>query len=499
MVFVSGHMTRPESVVPTSSGEIEGVARNTTNGLVFTFLGVPYAEPPVGPRRFKKPEPFTPMSGVFSANQSGPSCIQNNIPGFPIEDKSEDCLTLNIFVPKTMRPSKLRSVMVWIHGGGFMIGNKDMYDGSELSLRGEVIVVTMNYRLGLLGFFSTEDHRSPGNYGLWDQRLAIQWVKDNAPVFGGDPNSITIFGESAGGNSVILQTVSLLNTNLFQRTIAQSTYGMEPHILTSGWTEKGKQISEFLNCNDQSQLIGCLRSKHISDILKVQSQITIPLDNSGKHVLGLPIGPVSDGDFLSDSLENLFQGATFRSVDLMAGFNNADGGIFSYVLMGMQSIYQFNYTLGVPKRILCDVYAKDIAEQYFPNYIGAADAICEQYTVSNDVTGQSRAIMDALRDSTFSVNTIRTVQRHSLAETSATYLYQFSYQPNFTFISFSPPWLIGANHADELIYEFGLVQKLSPEEDELSQTVMSYISNFAKHGYVKFIVNYTLIKHYIYN
>ncbi|KAL5014478.1 hypothetical protein ScPMuIL_008748 [Solemya velum] len=485
MVLMSCQLVRSEPVVSTTSGIIDGLAKNTTNGLVLQFLGVPYAEPPVGPRRFQKPAPFLPRTSTLNGTKYGQSCIQSGSEG-----TAEDCLTLNIFVPRTLKPSENRSIMVWIHGGAFMIGSSSVYDGSELSLRGDVIVVTMNYRLGLLGFFSTEDERAPGNYGLWDQKLAIEWVKDNAAAFGGNSTSITIFGESAGGSSVVLQAMSLSNTNVFQRAIAQSAYGMEPHVLTSGWAEKVTRMSKILNCTDQSELMLCLRSKNTADILKAQDQLAIPFDKSSRFLLGQQIGPVKDGDLLTDSLENLAQGSTFRLVDFMAGFNDGDGGVYGYTLVAMQATHNFSYTRGIPKNIFCDVFAKALAEQYFPYRLGAADAICDRYTVSNDLIGQSRAILEALRDSSFSVYTIRTVREHSQSRETATYLYQFSHKPAFQILQHIPPWHLGANHADEIAFEFGprsiypepYRSNVSPEEEALTHTIMSYIANFAKHG-----------------
>ncbi|XP_053392792.1 cholinesterase-like [Mercenaria mercenaria] len=142
----------------------------------------------------------------FMVRKLGPVCPQPNIKLFGLTS-SEDCLFLNIYAPMTPSSAQLKSVMIYIHGGGFNLGFSDIYDGSILSAYTDVVVVAMNYRIGPLGFFSTKDAESPGNFGLWDQRLAIQWVSENIAVFGGDNSKITIFGESAGGSSVVYQTL----------------------------------------------------------------------------------------------------------------------------------------------------------------------------------------------------------------------------------------------------------------------------------------------------
>ncbi|KAL5013883.1 hypothetical protein ScPMuIL_008153 [Solemya velum] len=495
VMLILGHFIKSEPVISTSSGKLRGVAKNTTNGTVLQFLGVRYAEPPVGQRRFQKPEPFLHQNTVFNATEYGPSCIQNILendkPLLPNIETSEDCLTLNVFVPRTLKPRESRSIMIWIHGGGFVMGQGSMFDGSEISLRGDVIVITTNYRLGLLGFLRTEDGALPGNYGLWDQRLAIQWVKDNAAAFGGNPTSITIFGESAGGNSVFLQSVSLINGGLFQRAIAQSGYSLQRYIPTAASRKTETRVSELLNCTSQSDLLICLRSKQSQDILKAQGEVILSFDKTTNNpIFTMQVGPVIDGDFLTDSPENLFRESTFRFVDLLAGFNDGDGGGAYFDLMGLEAIYNFNLSRGIPTNVFCHPVAEALANQYFPDNSAAANAICDHYTALNDKTGQSKAVLEALRDVIFSVYTIGAVDKHGLSNTAGTYLYQFSHTPDWGLIQFRPSYLVGANHADDVAFVFGLrtfypepyASNITHEEDVLSHAIMDYFTNFAKNG-----------------
>ena len=207
----------------------DGAVAGTTAGEVTTFLGVPYAAPPVGELRWRAPAPVRAWSGVRPAKAFSPACAQTA--AWITERKSEDCLYLNIWVP-TKPGSGKRPVMVWIHGGGFYggSGSQPSYDGANLSRR-SVIVVTLNYRLGVFGFFAhpelTRRDHVTGNQGLLDQVAALRWVQRNIAAVGGDPNRVTIMGESAGGESVAVLTTSPLATGLFQRAIAQSgNYGV---------------------------------------------------------------------------------------------------------------------------------------------------------------------------------------------------------------------------------------------------------------------------------
>jgi len=213
--------------VKTGSGMVEG----KDDGAVQAFLGIPYAAPPVGDLRWKAPVPAAKWSGVRKATDFGSHCMQGKVYGdmnFRDAGGSEDCLTLNVWVPAKAAAAKL-PVMVWIYGGGFAAGSTSeaRQDGTHFAQQG-VIVVSMNYRLGVFGFFvhpeltKESGHNSAGNYGLLDQTAALRWVHDNIAAFGGDPGNVTIFGESAGSFSVSALLASPLAKGLFKRAISQS-------------------------------------------------------------------------------------------------------------------------------------------------------------------------------------------------------------------------------------------------------------------------------------
>src|ERR1700739_3048203 len=213
----------------TANGILEGVV--STDGEVRTFKGIPYAAPPVGPLRWKSPQPPASWTGVRKAVDYGPRCMQGRIYDdmiFHDAGPSEDCLYLNLWMPAKPAQAKL-PVMVWIYGGGFAAGSSSepRQDRGNLSKKG-VLVVSMNYRLGIFGFFAHPDlakesgHNASGNYGLLDQVAALQWVKKNIATFGGDPDNVTIFGESAGSSSVSALIASPLARGLFHRAIGES-------------------------------------------------------------------------------------------------------------------------------------------------------------------------------------------------------------------------------------------------------------------------------------
>nr|XP_002730994.1 PREDICTED: carboxylesterase 3B-like [Saccoglossus kowalevskii] len=227
LTFVAVGRAR-DPTVETTSGLVRGRATEFSHKdtdvrrTVHVFKGIPYAEPPVGDLRFAPPKPKTPWQGEYDAADYGASCPQITMEIVPPEKlQDEDCLFLNVFVPQ---PRTVKAaVMIWIHGGGFMIGSgSHMYDATALVALNDVIVVTLNYRVGAFGFLSTGDDVLPGNNGLLDQIEALRWVQNNIAAFGGDPDCVTIFGESAGAMSAHLLVLSPLANGLFHRAIMQA-------------------------------------------------------------------------------------------------------------------------------------------------------------------------------------------------------------------------------------------------------------------------------------
>lgn len=231
--------------VKTTSGWVRGYEENFDDGKVFRFVKIPFAKPPIGELRFRPPQPigeWEKVQGISGAKS--PSCPQwyFPFPGFNSSQTEEDCLYLNIYVPGKISTARNLSVMVWIHGGGFIFGAANQYKPQPMVLKGDVIVVTINYRLGLLGFFTMHDPLLSGNYGIMDQIEALRWIHNNIASFGGNPNSVTIFGESAGGMAVSLLTLIPSNEGLFQRAISQSGVVSTVAVAKKEWEIRTKDL-----------------------------------------------------------------------------------------------------------------------------------------------------------------------------------------------------------------------------------------------------------------
>nr|CAD7459869.1 unnamed protein product [Timema tahoe] len=314
----SGQCTVSEDLdlqVVVSHGTLQGHRLISRNGREFnSFQRIPFAKPPVGDLRFKSAQPPENWSGVRDATKEAPICPQRNI---YMGDKDvrgqEDCLYLNVYTPQLPRDgssSRNLPVLFWIHGGGWLSGGGTLgFYSPAFLMDKDIVLVSINYRLGPLGFLSTGDEVSPGNIGLKDQVTALRWVRDNIARFGGDPGSVTIFGESAGGASVHYHMISPLSRGLFHRAISQSGTALCPFAYAPGGTSKhqAEKLAVLLDCptNSSEALVSCLRKKEASEIIETDyafwliiTTLTLPANRAGnqlarpcfKHV---GFGPVS--------------------------------------------------------------------------------------------------------------------------------------------------------------------------------------------------------------
>src|SRR5690349_3317760 len=296
-------------LVTTQEGPVKGFVRKG----VREFLGIPYAAPPVGELRWRPPQRHAEWTKPIDATAFGSRCAQIDTLGvFAKPSNHEDCLFLNVFAPLDGRAAAARSrrpVMVWIHGGGLLDGESNDYDGSKLARDGDTVVVTINYRLNIFGFFShpalDAEHHEVANYGLMDQQFALRWVQRNIAAFGGDPNDVTIFGESAGAVSVTANMASPTARGLFDRGIAESTglLSVEPSLTTA--EEVGKNFAAAVGCKDQTA--SCLRSLSVKDILAKEGSFRT--------------GIVVDGTVMTRTTNEAFSSGKFNRVPLINGSN----------------------------------------------------------------------------------------------------------------------------------------------------------------------------------
>ncbi|XP_052059746.1 carboxylesterase 5A-like [Mytilus californianus] len=479
--------------ITTPSGPIRGLKRTDPKRgeSVFEFLGIPYAKPPVGQRRFQKPQPIGNWIHTLNATLFGAACSQN-VPEFEktsfTSGISEDCLFLNIHIPKVISKTKLYSVMIWIHGGGFELGYGHQDDVTEFAMTGNVIVVTLNYRFGVFGFFAMDHPAARGNFGLWDQKLAIQWVHDNIKAFGGNPDSVTIFGESAGAMSTSLQSLIPANKGLFQRVICQS--GVHSKILM----RKSEAIREYAtglanrtgcSIDDEYAFVDCLRNLSVQDLLSYTDfYATAQLDKV--HYMSDNY-PVVDGELFPEnpilSLEDPTSAVAtfFRSLDMIAGTTSNEGSILVVTLFPqIQERFNFSLNEGIPHRVACEEVIAEYVKTYLKQNEEVKRQLCDFYFVANSPNEQSNLATHLLADIMFVYPTIRMLELHSMYG-ATTYHYQFSMPSPEPWGGPFPSWFNGSGHADELIYMFR-PEVVSTDGMKLSRNLIQYWTTFARTG-----------------
>jgi para-nitrobenzyl esterase len=440
-------------VVPTASGPVRGL----DTGAMQEFLGIPYAAPPVGKLRWRPPQPAASWTGVRDATQFGPHCPQLATP-YGTPSSSEDCLYLNVFTPEKTNNGvpHLRPVMVWIHGGALVVGESDDYDPSMLVARG-VIVVTLNYRLGELGFLAHPALAGPdgssGDYGLMDQQAALRWVQANIRGFGGDPSNVTMFGESAGGLSVHSQLASPLAAGLFQKAIVESgAYSLTQPSLTAA-EAAGQSWADDVGCPDQSA--ACLRSLSVQQILAGPTPASIV--------------PNVDGAVLTQSIGTAFATGAFNRVPVIEGSNHDEWRLF---------VAQAETLTHTP--VTAATYVPAIAASlgvplptaaFFASLYPAA-----AYPSASEALGALGT------DLVFACNTRRAAG--ALSQYVPTYQYEFA-DENAP-MAFFPPvsFPTGAYHASEIQYLFNepTTPLLSSDQQLLSAAMVRYWTQFATDG-----------------
>ncbi|XP_046544374.1 carboxylesterase 4A-like [Haliotis rubra] len=481
VVVLSSTQGQGDPTVTTNLGRMFGRVQRFGNNFVYQFLGVRYAVAPVGRLRFKKPVPRGRWTGTLDASRFGPPCAQ-----LGNQRSTEDCLLLNIYIPRILSPNATKSVMIWIHGGGFVNGQGSSLDGSNIAITGDVIVVTINYRLDVFGFLSTGDSSSLGNYGLWDQQLAMRFVRDNIAAFGGNPNSITIFGESGGGYSVGLHALSPLSQGLFQRVICESGVGLSPRAIAFDPVNFTRRVSDNLSCTtlngdgslNTTSFMACLRGKNTRQILTASNRARGHSD----LVWRLEIAPTVDGELIPRrpefliSRENIHFYNPMPDIDFMAGVNNAEGNLVFGPLRGFERQLNFNVDDGIPTRVLCQNIAPSLSNDYYNGSTEIAEQMCNRYSTNRGIVEQGRKVVDLYGDMMFVAPTVMSTIMHARNNNGrSTYLYLFSQQPRRTA---RPRWFVGAGHGAELAYVFGR-RVINPS---LSLQMMKYWSNFAKFG-----------------
>ena len=459
------------------NGVIEG-SYDTKSGIQ-TFLGIPFAKPPVGPLRWKAPQPADTWAGVKETKKFGPRAMQAPIFGdmdFKSDGISEDCLYLNVWTP-AKRNAKNLPVLVYFYGGGFSAGDgsEPRYNGEAMSKKG-IVVVTVNYRLGLFGFLAHPEltaettYKGSGNYGLMDQAASLQWVKDNIAAFGGDPSKITIAGESAGSISVSYQMASPISKGLIAGAIGESGAGIHPTLAPTPLAEAEKIGLEF---------VSNAGFKSIQELRMLPSRDLYELFLESKR-FGFPV--TLDNHFLPKTLPEIFQAREQAMVPLLAGWNSAESG-------GNAFMQGKDYT--------SEAFIARVKETYPSDYEEVLSL--HPHATPKEV---ERAATDLASDRFISYSTWKWLDLHAKNSDQPVYRYLYSkLRPALrdqnlttglaggTMPSTGPkaPEPIGAPHACEIEYAMGNLHLVNvftwtPDDYKVSETMMNYFANFIKTG-----------------
>lgn len=441
--------------VKVTGGQVEGTVED---GLA-VYRGIPFAAPPVGDLRWKAPQPLqTTWQGVRKADHWAPGCMHstNNLPPGGL---SEDCLYLNVWTPAKSAQDHI-PVLVWIYGGGFNGGatSYGLYTGEKLARRG-VVVVSIAYRVGPLGFLAhpelsaeTPQHVS-GNYGLLDMVAGLKWIQNNIATFGGDPTRVTIFGESAGGIAVSMLCASPLAKGLFQGAISESGGSFGP-------LSKNPSPGENMRTLADAEASGAEFAKAAGAASTKELRALAPekiLETAGKrHGIAWPI---VDGWVIQDDQYKLYAAGRFNDTAILVGYNSDEG-------------------LGFMSARTADAHVAGVKRRYGP----WADRLLTAYPLSGD--GVPKTARDLTRDSAFGWQTWAWARLHSNKAKGKAYLYYFDQHPDYP--ASSPQAGQGSPHGSEMPYVFEHLEELhrpATEADQrISETMAIYWTNFAKYG-----------------
>ncbi|KAJ8687539.1 hypothetical protein QAD02_023333 [Eretmocerus hayati] len=482
-------MERPE--VSTKYGRVCGIKQNNTidsKNDFLAFKGIPYAQVPVGELRFRDSVPPKPWTGVKNATEFGPNCLQFDLMTRKIVG-SEDCLYLNVYT-KFVSSKKLYPVMFYIHGGGFYFGSgDDTYYGADYLMRKDIVLVTINYRLGIFGFLNLEDELAPGNQGLKDQIMALQWVQDNIANFGGDPENVTIFGESAGGASVHYLTLSPLSKGLFHKAISQSGVALNP------WASVGEEpkIAAFQLCSsmgkntqNSKEALNILKTTEANHLIEILNKLMIQEATTNlKCVFGPCMDAKSPKSFMPKPLEEFVkQGA---HVPYLLGHTDRESILICKMIEPLR--YDENGHLDFERlwspRVRAifakyDLGVEDVKQLYFKK-----DKIDEK---------DYEKLIDFSSDVHFNEGIHRTVKTQVDLNSAPTYFYQFTYDKGYSIAKLmyqNQKPVQGASHMDDLLYLFSMKYleslKIEPFKEgshdfRVMEQMLELWTNFARTG-----------------
>lgn len=428
---------------------------------VAAFEGIPYAEPPVGKLRFQRTVPATSWSGVKVVDRLSPICPQQDfLLGKLDVEGSEDCLYINVYAPETVSRTQPLPVMVFIHGGGFAVWSGGMH-GPELLMERDVVYVNFNYRLGPLGFLSTGDDTIPGNYGMKDMVMALNWVRQNIGSFGGDPESVTIFGESAGGASVHYMTLSPLTKGLFHRAIPMSGSANGPSAFQDAAEAKknAAKLAALMDCPAQpsSRLLQCLQGKAAKDIVAAQ-----PAFSEWYGHPMLPFRVVAEPGVAGAFIDRPPRQLVPHDVPLMIGVVSEEGCVMTAPLLeNAHAMKDFNENFN--KVLPLTIYLAHLPEK---EQKAISQEIRDMYFARSDDI--KSPLTDLYSDIHFRYPTLMTIKQHKANARSSVYSYELAHHSeNKGFAGPFSGYKLNTSfemcHCDDLMYLFPF-KELFPQE-----------------------------------
>ena len=454
---------RNETTVETPLGTLRGRRYRT----YLQFLGIPYAAPPVDDLRWRAPQPVTPWSDVMDATEPGPPAPQRAAAFAQIDSLNEDCLYLNVTMPHSASSETPQPVMVWIHGGGGTNGSGDVFDPRRLAVDEDVVVVTFNYRLGIFGAFGYPGLEDSGTFGLLDQQAVLGWVQENIADFGGDPNTVMLFGESYGALSTSAHLVSPLAEGMLHRAGLQSGLALidyPPETLSPGapeipsmWltTEElaavGTSVAEELGVTDTESGIDALRELPVEALLPMSSTFT-------RYAWGNRVLPENPAQRIRDG--------DVHDVPVISGSTRDEARLY----VGL----------------FYDLAGEPVTESSYPELLSSAfgnDAgrVEDEYPLA-DYESPSIAWATVITDRVWATATMQ--QNRGLASSAPVWAYQFADREAPPILEFPEGFDPGAYHSSEVAYQFdldGQPAPLTPTQQELAVAMNRYWANFARY------------------
>ncbi|CAG4978991.1 unnamed protein product [Colias eurytheme] len=485
--------------VKVNEGVLEGSKVDNVYGKpYFSFKGIPYAEPPLGDLRFKAPKPKKPWSGVRQATAHGPECCQIDIFSLPpIYKGEEDCLYLNVYTPD-MKPLKPLPVMVFIHGGAFMSGSgNDFLFGPDFLIRHDVIVVTINYRLEVLGFLCLDTEDIPGNAGLKDQVAALRWVQKNIRNFGGDPDNVTIYGESAGAASVSLHLVSPMSKGLFKRAIIQSGTLFSAWVQSYRARDRAILLARELGCKSKNdkEIFDFFKNQPAERLVKKKTPITYTeIAKLSPQIFFAAVSEKRFKDqecFLEGNVIDTFRKGIHEGVEVINGFTEDEGVL--YFALGCNPDAVFDHANRLPQFFV----PQDIANYLPTDQQMELGKKVKKYYLKDTVFARKEKNLDELLKfftmDFFVYSSLAWQKICAKTNKNKIYLYKFSCKSErniFAHIIKDCECIyerrIPVSHGDDLMYFFPC--SMGPPVDTTSKTfkminqATTLWTNFAKYG-----------------